>query len=133
MGIPRSGWPLTFPALGLLLAALLPGAPLPESCKPPAELVRAINKEASARVYDAVGAWFAERGNLKCAVAAFEEAVRLEPGSAEAHYDLGVGRVQTNQLQAAANEFRLALKANPGMAQAHNSLGSALSDLGKTA
>jgi tetratricopeptide (TPR) repeat protein len=70
---------------------------------------------------------------MKCAVAAFEEAVRLEPGSAEAHYDLGVARLRQDQLQAAADEFRLALKANPSMAPAHNSLGSALSDLGKTA
>ena len=133
MGIPRMAWPFTLPAIVLFVAPLLPGVPLPESCKPPAELVKAISKEASARVYDAAGAWFAGHGDLKCAVAAFEEAVRLEPGSAEAHYDLGVGRARMNQLQAAASEFRLALKANPGMVQAHDSLGSALSDLGKAA
>lgn len=106
-------------------------APLPENCKPPAELASAIRSAPTARVYDAAGAWFASNGNLKCSVAAFEEAVRIEPGSAEAHYDLGVARVQMEQIPAAANEFRLALKAKPDMVQAHNSLGAVLTELGR--
>jgi tetratricopeptide (TPR) repeat protein len=95
--------------------------------------VKAIHDESSARVYDAAGAWFAEHGNLKCAVSAFEEAVRLEPASAEAHYDLGIAYVRLNQLAGAAGQFRLALKNQPGMSVAHIALGSALSDTGKPA
>ncbi len=105
------------------------GASLPETCKPSDVLLKAIHDEPSARVYDAVGAWFGEHGDLKCAVAAFEEAIRIEPHSAEAHYDLGAADVGLNRLQAAAAEFRLALKAMPDMLPAHNSLGAVLLDL----
>ena len=56
-----------------------------------------------ARVYDAIGAWFAEKGDLKCAVAAFEHALRLEPHSAEAHFDLGLVRQRQEKPAAAAN------------------------------
>ncbi len=95
-------------------------AQLPETCKPPSELANAIHATPSASVYDAAGAWFADKGNLKCAVAAFEEAVRREPASAEAHYDLGVARVRLQQFAAAAEDFRRALKHKPDMVQAHN-------------
>jgi len=106
---------------------------LPETCKASPGLLKAIHDESSARVYDAVGAWFADRGDMKCALAAFEEAARLEPGSSEAHYDLGVAHVRMNQLTAAVKEFRIVVKSKPDMVAAHNSLGSALMDLGKNA
>src|ERR1017187_8057532 len=120
---------------GLVLAGAFAAsaAPLPGECKPPASGVQAIRDNPSAKVYDAVGAWFAEQGNLKCAVAAFEEAVRLEPHSAEAHYDLGVALVRVKQLPAAAAEFRLTLRYKPDMTLAHNSLGSVLIDMEKPA
>ena len=118
--------------LGLVLSyALAAAAQLPEECKPPASGVQAIREHPSAKVYDAVGAWFAEQGKLECAVAAFRESVRMEPHSAEAHYDLGVALVRAQHLPAAAAEFRLALRYKPDMAAAHNSLGSVLLDLDK--
>ncbi len=120
----------------LVLWALIPLAcaqQLSETCKPSPGLLKALHDESSARVYDAVGAWFADRGDMKCALAAFEEAVRLEPGSSEAHYDLGVAHVRMNQLAAAVKEFRIVVKSKPDMAVAHNSLGSALMDMGKNA
>ena len=80
---------------------------LPETCKPSPGLLKALHDEASARVYDAVGAWFADHGDMKCALAAFEEAVRREPGSSEAHYDLGVAHVRMNQLAAAVKGVQL--------------------------
>jgi len=108
-------------------------AQLPQECTPPAFAVKAIHDDPSAKVWDATGAWFAEKGDLKCAVSAFEEAVRLEPGSSEAHYDLAVARVRLNQLPAAAEQFRLALEGKPDMMLAHMALGSALSDMSKPA
>jgi tetratricopeptide (TPR) repeat protein len=133
MGAPRPSCRLLSRALAFCLVPLASAGPLPDTCKPPAQLVKALHDGPSAKMYDAAGAWFAERGDMKCALLAFEEAVRLEPGSAEAHFDLGVAHLRLNQLPAAVGEFRLALKANPGMVLAHSSLGSALSDMGKTA
>ena len=79
-------------------------------------------------MYDAVGAWFAEKGDLKCAAAAFEHALRLEPHLAEAHFDLGLVRQSQQQPEAAISQFRLALQYDPGLLQAHCAVGSSLSD-----
>jgi tetratricopeptide (TPR) repeat protein len=103
-------------------------AQLPDACKLPASAAKAPAGTPPARVYDAEGAWFAEKGDLKCSVAAFEQALRLEPRSAEAHFDLGLARLRQEQSAGAINEFRLALQYDPGLLQAHCALGSALAD-----
>src|ERR1035441_2333327 len=72
-------------------------AQLPDTCKPPASAAQAPAGTTPARVYDAVGAWFAEKGDLKCAVAAFKQALQLEPRLAEAHFDLGLVRQSQQQ------------------------------------
>ncbi len=130
-GILSLGRAFTCPCLVLSCVLAAGAAELPEECKPPASAAKAIHDDPSAKVWDATGAWFAAQGNLKCGVSAFEEAVRIEPGSAEAHYDLGVAHVRLNQFPAAAEQFRLALKNKPDMAVAHTSLGLVLEDLGK--
>jgi tetratricopeptide (TPR) repeat protein len=104
------------------------GAQLPESCKPPDDLARVIHATPSAPVYDAAGAWFAGRGRSDCASAAFEEAIRLDPQSAEAHFDLGLLRQRQGKLEAAAKEFRLALRTDPSLVRARLALGSVLMD-----
>ena len=106
-------------------------AQLPDACKPPASAAHPPAGTPPARVYDAIGAWFAEKGDLKCAVAAFEQALRLEPRSAEAHFDLGLVRQRQEQPAAAASEFRLALESDPGLLQARCALGSVLVDPGE--
>ena len=133
MGAPRPSCWLVFPVLAVCLAPLGWAGPLPDACKPPAGVAKGLQNGPSAKVYDAVGAWFADSGDMKCALLAFKEAVRLEPGSVEAHFDLGVAYLRLNEFPAAAGEFRTVLKANPGMVLARVSLGSALSDMGKPA
>jgi tetratricopeptide (TPR) repeat protein len=103
-------------------------AQLPDTCKPPASAAHAPAGTPRARVFDAIGAWFAEKGDLKCAVAAFKQALRLEPKSAEAHFDLGLVLQHQEQLADASNEFRLALQYDPGLLQARCALGSVLTD-----
>ena len=102
------------------------------NCRTPANRQRLGRTPAAgtppARVYDAVGVWFAEKGDLNCAVAAFKQALRLEPRLAEAHFDLGLVRQSQQQLAAAISEFRLALQYDPALLQAHCALGSSLGD-----
>jgi len=107
--------------------------PLPDECSLPAFAGQALRDTPSATSFERAGAWFAGQANLKCAQAAFEEAVTLEPRSAQAHYDLGVIRARAKDPAGAAAEFRLALEYKPGMAVAHNFLGSALMDMGRPA
>jgi len=112
----------------LLLFATRCSAQLPDACRLPTSVQKAPPGMAPARVYDAEGAWFAEKGDLKCAVAAFEQALSLEPQSAEAHFDLGLVRQRQKQSASAIKEFRLAMQYDPGLLQARCALGSALTD-----
>ncbi len=101
---------------------------LPDTCKPPASAAHPPAGTPPARVYDAEGVWFAEKGDLKCAAAAFKQALRLDPRLAEAHFDLGLVRQSQQQPEVAISEFRLALQYDPALLQAHCALGSSLSD-----
>ncbi len=112
----------------LLFVGAQASAQLPNTCKPPVSAAHAPAGTPPARVYDAVGAWFAEKGDLNCAVAAFKQALRLEPKSAEAHFDLGLVRQSQEKTAEAINEFRLALQYDPRLLQARCALGSVLTD-----
>ena len=122
--------------LGLALAVVamcgVSHAQLPDECKPQGVSEEAI-RNSPTKVYGLAGARFADQGNLRCALELFEEVVRLEPYSAQAHYNLGVVRERAKQLPDAAAEFRLALQYKPAMTAAHTSLGSVLLRLGKPA
>jgi tetratricopeptide (TPR) repeat protein len=112
----------------LLFVGARATAQLPDTCKPPATAAHPPAGTLPARVYDAEGVWFAEKGDMKCAVAAFKQALKLDPRLAEAHFDLGLVRQSQQQPEAAVSEFRLALQYDPSLLQAHCALGSSLSD-----
>jgi tetratricopeptide (TPR) repeat protein len=115
--------------LGLFVGTGSPApAQLPNSCTLPESAAHPPAGTPPARVYDAEGAWFVEKGDLKCAVAAFAQALRLEPHSAEAHFDLGLVRERQERPADAAKEFRLSLESDPGLLQARCALGSVLVD-----
>jgi tetratricopeptide (TPR) repeat protein len=103
-------------------------AQLPDTCKPPASSAHPPAGMPPARVYDAVGVWFAQKSDLNCAVAAFKQALRLEPHLAEAHFDLGLVRQSQQRPAAAISEFRLALQYDPSLLQAHCAIGASLAD-----
>ena len=115
----------------LLFVGARAAAQLPDTCKPPAEAAHPPAGTPPARVYDAIGTWFAGKGDLNCAAAAFKQALRLEPRLAEAHFDLGLVRQSQQQPAAAIGEFRLAIEDDPALLEAHCALGSVLSDPSK--
>lgn len=112
----------------LLSAAATAAAQLPPACRPPASAAHPPAGTSPSGVYDAIGVWFAQNGNLQCSVAAFEHALHLDPHSAEAHFDLGLARQRLEQNDLAVHEFQLALQDDPGLLQARCALGSALPD-----
>ncbi len=73
-----------------------------------------------------------EPGHLDEAIARFEEALRLEPGYADAHFDLGLAlsRIPGRRDEAIAH-YEAALKLEPSFVEAHNNLGLALMGLGR--
>jgi tetratricopeptide (TPR) repeat protein len=112
----------------LLLTAARAHAQLPPTCKPPESAANPPRGTSPASVFDAVGVWFAQKGDFKCSVAAFDQALRLDPHSAEAHFDLGLVRQNQKQNDAAIREFQLALQYDPALVQARCALGSVLPD-----
>ena len=103
-------------------------AQLPNTCKPPASAAHPPAGTPPAKVYDAIGVWFAQTGDFHCAVAAFKQALHLDPRSAESHFDLGLVLQNQNQPVAAISEFRLALHYAPALIQAHCAIGSSLTE-----
>ena len=103
------------------------------TCEPPRELQAQRLGRSPAEAENITGAWFAQRNDTRCAIAAFEAALRLDPQSQDARYNLGLALIQTRQLQRAINELEILVKEAPGSARAHLALGMAFQDLGKFA
>jgi Flp pilus assembly protein TadD len=72
---------------------------------------------------------YRDTGNRLCgeyryvdAEAAYREAIRLDPGNADAHNDLGYFFVIVNRPLEAEAEYREAIRLNPNHAEAHDNL-----------
>jgi Flp pilus assembly protein TadD len=69
--------------------------------------------------------------SLDQALAAYRQAVMLQPGSAVAHHNLGNALRDGGRLVEAVAEFRQALALKPDLMESHISLGNALARLGQ--
>ncbi|MBN2321686.1 MAG: VWA domain-containing protein [Acidobacteria bacterium] len=67
-------------------------------------------------------------GETDQAIAAYEEAVRLQPEDAESHYMLGIIRA-TNNVDSAIGDFQEAVRLNPENAKYHFDMGRALAQI----
>src|SRR5882762_11975343 len=99
------------------------------ACEGPVELERIIRTHPSAGAYDALGAYFGQHQKLSCAISAFESALRLEPDSWEARFNLSLALLQNRQPERAARELRSAIRSKPDDPLGHTALGMALSEL----
>ncbi len=100
-------------------------AQVPSACKGPAELEKVIASQPSAGVYDALGAYFGQRQQLSCALAAFEAAVHQDPKSWEARFNLSLALLQKHDPTRAARELRVATGIKPDDPLGHIALGQA--------
>src|ERR1700681_4667702 len=94
--------------LALCVSALIVAcfAQNPSTCKGPDSLEEAVRSSPSAAAYDALGAYFGQRGQFPCAFSAFQSAIRLEPNSWEAHFNLGLALLSGANAGRAAMELR---------------------------
>ena len=73
-----------------------------------------------------------EPGRLNEAIAHFEEAIRLQPGYADAHYNLGVALDKVpGRAKDAIEQYEATLRLRPDEADAHNNLGNTLASVGR--
>ncbi|MGH9626220.1 MAG: tetratricopeptide repeat protein, partial [Bryobacteraceae bacterium] len=100
-------------------------------CAAPAAMQNAIETAPSAATYNALGAWFAKRHRIACAISAFEQAVRLDAKSWQAHYNLGLALLENRDRDRALAEFRVAARENPSSSAVGNALGGTLQAAGK--
>jgi len=120
------GWRLSaVPVLAL-------AAQEPRACRGPAELEQIIASHPSAGAYDALGAYFGQRRQFPCAFTAFELALRLEPNSWEARYNLALALLESGNAERALRELRVAARLRPATPLTHTTLGMALGELGRT-
>src|SRR5437588_58464 len=115
----------------LLFAGLLQSAEKAPTCQRPPDLEQALKSQPSARAFNALGAYFAQRQQFVCAIAAFESALKLDPVSSEAHYNLALALLEKGDVSRAAKELEGVVRQQPNTPDAHNALGSARLRLGQ--
>src|SRR5882672_400662 len=108
--------------LGAFFTGSIVSAQLAPSCKGPVELERSLAVKPSADAYNAKGAYFAEKKQLSCAIAAFESAIRLKPNSADSHFNLALALREKRHLKRAAKELQTAVRLKPDLVAAHDAL-----------
>jgi len=64
-------------------------------------------------------------GKVPEAIRHYEQALRLQPDLAEAHYNLGNALFQTGRISEAIGRYEVALQIKPDFAQAQNALARA--------
>src|SRR5947207_14067994 len=72
-----------------------------------------------------------EAGNIEAAIAQYEQALKLNPGDEDAHYNLALAYAKKGDRQAAEQEYLEALRIYPDYSEAHNNLGNLLVADGK--
>jgi len=112
-----------------VLPASLFGQP-PSGCTPPQGTLSASADPSSAAWNNEAGAWFARQGNTRCAINLFENALRADPHSKDARYNLGIALLEDHQLDRAAKELELAVGQTPDSVKARLALGTVRQDLG---
>jgi type II secretory pathway predicted ATPase ExeA/tetratricopeptide (TPR) repeat protein len=103
------------------VAAPLEAPPPPRSIPP-----EPVSPAAAAADHLERGAWFARQGSLDEAIAAFREALALNPGYVDAVYNLGVSLLEKGQVGEAVEVLRRATALSPDDGLAQRALGIAL-------
>ena len=75
------------------------------------------------------GACYADLGQLDVAVTNYNEAIKIKPDYAKAHFNLGGSLHELGQLKAAVKSYEKTLEIEPGYAEAHNNLGNVYKEL----
>ena len=95
------------------------------------KLLADVSRRATAERYNTLGAAYAEANKLNCAVAAFENALRLDDQDWRARYNLALALIQKGEAKKATNHLRILIQQKPESPEAHNVLGSILRQQGE--
>src|SRR3954451_14605816 len=120
---------LTRAAAGKLLlftATIAVPASSQQTCEAPRELQGRVAAKPADAAANELGAWFAQKGNLTCAIRSFESALRANPDSLDSRYNLGLALSEAgNSGHVLYVNFRYLSGASP-MSRVHTALAVAL-------
>jgi tetratricopeptide (TPR) repeat protein len=119
----RPGWAPAIAALGAAIAAKGKSAGA-------AEQGNALNRTGEAITHYHLGKARGKVGDLNEDMREQQEALRLDPGLAAAHAQLGYIYSHQESWSDAAREYREAIRLKPHLAEAHSGLGDALGHMG---
>ena len=72
----------------------------------PPRLLEALRNHPTADAWNALGVVYAQRESLACAIPSFETALRLQPDSAEARYNLALALTKGGSTQQATRNCK---------------------------
>jgi len=78
-----------------------------------------------------IGNAYFDKGEYKKAIAAYKQAIRIDPDDAHAQYNLGIAYRKLGRLNEAIAAYKQAIRINPDDADAHYNLGIAYDKLGR--
>src|SRR5205807_1935919 len=93
----------------LLVAAVTVATPArpQQTCEAPRDVrIRVVGKPADAAANE-LGAWFAQKGDLTCAIRSFENALKANADSLDARYNLGLALTEAGNSARAVRELRV--------------------------
>jgi tetratricopeptide (TPR) repeat protein len=109
--------------------------PLPGSClqlshssEKIAALLESIHNHSTAGAYNTLGVLYAEADRMPCAIAAFEDALKLDNQNWEVHYNLALALLRKANRSQAVRELQTAIQQKPDSVSSHFALGSVLED-----
>jgi tetratricopeptide (TPR) repeat protein len=98
-------------------------------CAPPPTLRTKLRVHATAELYSQLGTWFGEHKQFECAADAYENALKLKPGSSRLTYLLGLSLFSGGHAGAAIVSLKESVAIAPNVLQPHVILASALERL----
>lgn len=98
-------------------------------CTPPPSLKAKLHARATAELYSQLGAWFGEHKRFECAADAYEDALKLKPGSSRLTYLLGLNLFSGGHAGAAIAPLKESIAIAPNVLQPHVILASAFEKL----
>jgi tetratricopeptide (TPR) repeat protein len=101
-----------------------------EEAKHEAKMVAGGEEERTADAYFRLAIGAAQRGQVEKAIAAYREAINVDPEHALAYCNLGIVLKAKGDLEAAVDAYNQAIRIKPDFAQAYYALGTALKTKG---
>src|SRR5450631_96657 len=119
----------TFAKAVLVFAAVLAVTPCILGCTGTAELERKLRVRPDADTYAELGTWFGDHKQYDCALEAFQNGLKLEPGSAKLYYLVGLTLYASGHPQDALKPLGQSIYLLPEVLKPHLLLASALDQL----